>query len=222
MADSPQNAARATRFKRVASRFIQNTLPQGDSPDDLMEQYRQDPANTKLAEACLYAVLAKATQAAIKFTRNQSYMAGLTVELANDDLVHDLAMDVAIGNDNYPGIMNDLKNGLYRNGGYVMEAVKLQLKNKREKAANRARIEQEKWLPEQATQTNTSEFDSSDYDALRDQIANLPGQVRSAVTLHFLDGLPIAEVADQLGVSVRTAYRMKDQGVELLRAALVG
>lgn len=216
MADSPQSASRASRFKRNASRFLQNTLPQGDCPDELMEQLRHDPANQALSDACFYAVLAKATKEAIRRTSGTTHLPGLTVELANGDLVREIAMKVTIET------IDALKQGLHRNGGYVATGVKIELKKCREKAANRVRIEQEKWLPSQPDSTRVSEFDSSDYDALRDQISQLPGQVRSAVTLHFLDGLRLADVADQLGVSVATAHRLKERGVTLLRAAMVG
>jgi len=220
MTDSFPNAVPASTFKRTGSRFVQNTLPKGESSDELtdalMEQLRQDPNNQALAESCFLAVLAKATKEAIQHTRGRTYLPGLTVELVNGDLDREVALDATVK------VMQGLKQGLHRNGGYVQTMVARMFNRKRETAANRARIEQEKWLPLQVDQTRAPEFDSSDFDALREQIAELPGKVRSAVTMHFLDGLPVASVATQLGVSVRTAYRLKDQGLELLRAAMGG
>lgn len=56
--------------------------------------------------------------------------------------------------------------------------------------------------------------------AVRDALARLPLRIRTAVVLHYMVGLPIAEVADAMGVSVNTVKSQVRVGAAKLREIL--
>ncbi len=72
-------------------------------------------------------------------------------------------------------------------------------------------------LPDRAG-TPASVERSSDDSELRDAVADLPERQRLAVSLHYLAGLPYAQVAEQIGGTPAAARRAAADGIARLRA----
>ncbi len=53
---------------------------------------------------------------------------------------------------------------------------------------------------------------------VRDGIENLPARDKLLITLHFNQGLPLSEVAETMGLSVKNAYTVKHRAVQKLKS----
>lgn len=51
-------------------------------------------------------------------------------------------------------------------------------------------------------------------------IAKLPNEYRAIVTLYFIDGMPIKEVAALLGLQLYQVYRFRGRAVKILKGIL--
>lgn len=233
MAFSPSDQPRVGRTSRLTQSFTRNANAAARISDaeltTKLDQLRQNPSDHKLRQDCTTAILAKATRAATIYLNGVTSIPGLNVELNNGDLVADIATDVTFGTVNLDesvrqGILERIENGQQISAAYIEQAVITNLNKKQRDARNRARIIQERWNPDLAAQTELadgeSSYDTAEYDLMREHLAQLPGTVRSVLTMHFLGGQTLRQVAADLGVSLGTASNLKQQGLAMMREAM--
>ncbi len=55
---------------------------------------------------------------------------------------------------------------------------------------------------------------------LRDAIAELPERTRRVVSAYYLDGIPLTEIAEELGVTQSRCSQLRAEGLDLLKEAL--
>lgn len=58
--------------------------------------------------------------------------------------------------------------------------------------------------------------------AVRDAVVKLPSRIRQVIELNVIERLPMAEVAERMGIAVGTARNYKTAGMELLRGIIGG
>jgi DNA-directed RNA polymerase specialized sigma24 family protein len=56
--------------------------------------------------------------------------------------------------------------------------------------------------------------------AALDAVFAIDHDLRAVVVAHDLDGIPMAEIAEQIGISLSTAYRWRARGIRALAALL--
>jgi RNA polymerase sigma-70 factor (ECF subfamily) len=90
----------------------------------------------------------------------------------------------------------------------------------RESVRLRRRISQLVHLTPDAAEIPTSPGPDADAIALRAALTKLPPRARASIVLHYLAGLPVAEVARAMGISENTAKGHLKAGLARLREEL--
>ena len=77
------------------------------------------------------------------------------------------------------------------------------------------------YLSQSAENIDLALIRSEALQAIYDEIRNLPPQCRQVVTLTFVEGKSVKDIAEELKLATQTVLNQKNRGIKLLRTALV-
>jgi DNA-directed RNA polymerase specialized sigma24 family protein len=197
------------RISSLISATVASSTAINEDANELMEEFRLNPTDPELYEICFLLILARAAKAASQYANRIAYASGLMVELANGDLVHDIAMDTTCK------VMDALQLGQACTTGLIATTANNLMTNALNGARARAGITEALVLKEEALAE-----DAPVLDDVAGPLSQLPEKLREILTLTFFDGLTLKEAADRLGCSLSKAFRLKQEGLEEMRLAL--